>query len=108
VTDLAVPELEGHLDDVRLSISEVVTNAVLHGGLRPDIDAVRIKVGTGSDKVRITVEQPTVADVRMRAPRLSGEGPGGFGLHLLDRLADAWGYDPGPPGRVWVEFGTST
>ena len=99
-----VSELEERLDAVRLSISEVVTNAVRHGGLRPEIDAVRITVGTGPDKVRITVEQPTAADVRVGQPRLGGE-PGGFGLQLVDRVADGWGHDPGPPGRVWIEFG---
>jgi hypothetical protein len=62
-------------------------------------------VGTDPDKVRVTVEQPTVADVRIEEPRFEKENPGGFGLRLVDQVVDSWGHDPGPPGRVWLEFG---
>lgn len=88
--------------DVQLATSEIATNAVRHGRLRQDIDALRISAGTGRDAVRVTVEQPTVASVRIEEPRL-GEDAGGFGLHVVD-IADDWGHDPGPPGRVWFEF----
>jgi anti-sigma regulatory factor (Ser/Thr protein kinase) len=104
IADLGVSLLRERMDDVQLAISEIVTNAVRHGRLRQDIDAVRITVGTGHDAVRVTVEQPTVASVRIEEPRLGGEDPGGFGLHLVDHVADGWGHDPGPPGRVWFEF----
>jgi anti-sigma regulatory factor (Ser/Thr protein kinase) len=105
VAQLAVVPLRRRMDDVQLAISEVVTNAVIHGGLRWDIDAVRIVVGRGHDRVRVTVEQRTIAaGVRIGEPRLGEENPGGFGLHLVDQLADNWGHDPGPPGRVWFEF----
>ena len=106
VARLGLSQLEERMDAVRLSISEVVTNAVRHGGLRQDIDPVRIIVGAGPDTVRITVEQATAANVQVVQPRRWGEDPGGFGMHLVDQSADDWGYDPGPPGRVWIEFGT--
>ncbi len=98
VAQLVASQLAERIGAVRLSISEVVTNAIRHGDLRRDIDVVRITVGTGHDKVKVTVEQPTVADVRVGQPRLGGEDVGGFGLHLLDRIADGWGYDPVPLG----------
>jgi anti-sigma regulatory factor (Ser/Thr protein kinase) len=108
VAGLGVMHLHQRLGDVQLAISEVVTNAVRHGGLRPDIDTVRITVGNGQDTVKITVEQPTAAEgLRVEEPRL-GENPGGFGLRLVDQVVDNWGHDPGPPGRVWLEFASSS
>jgi anti-sigma regulatory factor (Ser/Thr protein kinase) len=105
VAQMGVLQLHERMDEVQLAVSEVVTNAVRHGRLRQDVDAVRITVGTGPDKVRVTVEQPTVADVMIEEPRFDKENPGGFGLHLVDQVVDNWGHDPGPPGRVWLEFG---
>jgi hypothetical protein len=29
---------------------------------------------------------------------------GGFGLRLVRASADDWGFEAGPPGRVWFEF----
>jgi anti-sigma regulatory factor (Ser/Thr protein kinase) len=105
VAQLGVLQFHQRLGDVQLAISEVVTNAVRHGGLRGGVDAVRITVGTGQDTVRITVEQPTIAEgVAVVEPRLEEENPGGFGLRLVDEVADNWGHESGPPGRVWLEF----
>jgi anti-sigma regulatory factor (Ser/Thr protein kinase) len=104
VAQMGLLQLHGRIDDVQLAISEVVSNAVRHGRLRQDVDSVRITVGTGQDKVRVTVVQPTIADVQFGEPRFETENPGGFGLLLVDRVVDSWGHDPGPPGRVWVEF----
>ena len=104
VAHLGISQLQERLDDVRLATSELVTNAVRHGRLRRDIDVIRVTVGTGEESVRVTVEQPTVADVKIAPPRI-GEEAGGFGLRLVDQFADHWGYEPGPPGRVWAEFG---
>ncbi len=105
VAQLGVLYLQHRMRDVQLAVSEIVTNAVRHGGLRPDVDAVRITVGTGEDSVTITVEQPTIAEgVEVVEPRLQEGDPGGFGLRLVDQVADSWGHDPGPPGRVWLKF----
>jgi len=41
---LGVLQLQHRIDDVQLAISDVVTNAVRYGGLRPDIDPVRVTV----------------------------------------------------------------
>jgi anti-sigma regulatory factor (Ser/Thr protein kinase) len=105
VARLGMLQLEKRMADVQLAISEVVTNAVRHGGLRWDLDRVRITVGAGQDTVRVTVEQPTIAEgVKIEEPPLRMENPGGFGLRLVDQVADHWGHDHGPPGRVWFEF----
>jgi anti-sigma regulatory factor (Ser/Thr protein kinase) len=107
VAHLGMLQLQKRMADVKLALSEVVTNAVRHGALRWDVDQVRIIVGAGQDAVRVTVEQPTIAEgVRIHEPRVGSVNPGGFGLRLVDQVVDHWGHDPGPPGRVWFEFRT--
>jgi len=55
--------------------------------------------------LRIEVVRPTPAsDVALVEPRFERGRVGGFGLKIIDSSADAWGADPGPPGKVWVEF----
>lgn len=109
VAELGVLQLRQRTDDVHLALSEVVTNAVRHGGLREGVDAVRITVETGEHAVTITVEQPTVAaGLHVGEPRFDEPEPGGFGLHLVEEAVDSWGHDAGPPGRVWLKFLSST
>lgn len=84
-----------------LLISELVTNAVVHGGCRAvlrmrlpeaDDDAVRVEVDDGSS----------------RPPcRRSAEGgdTGGRGLELVEGLADRWGWQvEGSGKRIWCEI----
>lgn len=69
-------------------------------------NTVRLVIEADEDAVRVEVEQPTMAnEVRVVEPRLDvPERIGGFGLRLVEEVADAWGYEAGPPGRVWCEF----
>jgi anti-sigma regulatory factor (Ser/Thr protein kinase) len=97
--------MDGRLADAKLGISEVVTNAVTHGKLQEGVDTLRITVDDHGDRVRMTVEQVTAAeDVRIAKRRIDDPKPGGFGLHLLSRISDDWGYELGPPGVVWFEL----
>lgn len=100
------PELGARLDDVRLAIGELVTNATMHAGLHPEQDVVRLTIEADDDRVRAEVEQSTSAlGVRPVAPRWDDvDRVGGFGLRIVEATADEWGVDPGPPGHVWVEF----
>jgi len=86
----------------RLAMSEIVTNAIRHGHLDPD-DEVHVTIDLTDAGARVAVRQPTRAEAAIRLDR-SDEG--GFGLHLLDEVADAWGVEPGPPGVVWFEIST--
>ena len=99
------PELGERHDDARLALSEIAANAVRHAGLR-DRDVVRMVIEADEDHVRVEVEQPTpAAEVRLVEPSIEApDRVGGFGLHLVDQTADRWGYEAGPPGRVWFEF----
>jgi serine/threonine-protein kinase RsbW len=98
--------LDGRLDELRLAITEVVTNAVVHGSLDVARDVIRLTIDVDGDGVRVEVEQPTTAaDGHPVSPRLGeSERAGGFGLRIVEATSDAWGVEPGPPGLVWFEF----
>ena len=101
------PALDSRSDDPRLAVTELVTNAVRHAGLGASEGLIRLRVEADDDHVRVEVEQPTSASGVHVADRLAtGVPTGGFGLRLVQASADAWGFDPGPPGRVWFEFRT--
>jgi anti-sigma regulatory factor (Ser/Thr protein kinase) len=102
------PVLDSRLDDARLAVSEIVANAVRHADLDQSRDVVQMVIEADDDHVRVEVEQRTPADgVRLVTPRLDLDRVGGFGLRLVEHTADDWGYEVGPPGRVWFEFRTS-
>lgn len=78
-----------------LVVSELVTNAVLHGG-----GAVRIRVACDHACIYISVH-----DNRTEAARLRTDNPaiGGRGLYIVDQLADRWGSTALAAGKdVWA------
>lgn len=92
-------------DEVLLCVSELVTNALLHGV--PQGRRLRLGPALCGDGV-LRVE---VADSGGGKPRLQGESEGGRedeggrGLLLVAALADRWGVESRDPGKtVWCEF----
>jgi anti-sigma regulatory factor (Ser/Thr protein kinase) len=111
---LARRALDGWLDDllgsergndVRLLTTELITNAIRHGGVS-SLEQVIVDVRTADDLLSVSVEQPTSAG--RAAIRMRDVGSGGFGLRLVDRLADDWGVVQGIPGSVWFGVRRST
>jgi serine phosphatase RsbU (regulator of sigma subunit)/anti-sigma regulatory factor (Ser/Thr protein kinase)/PAS domain-containing protein len=93
------------LRDLVLMTSEVVTNAIRHGGATGPDDRIRLRVDGDAPRVRVEVRDdgpgfdPASAAFVRAAP-----GDGGLGLGLVDRLADAWGCDrEGGSTVVWFE-----
>lgn len=88
-------------DDAMLLMSELVTNAVLHGG--PPVTVVVDCDGRG---VEVRVRDGNRALPRERPVALDAEN--GRGLHLLDVIADRWGVTPAEPhGKaVWFHLRT--
>ncbi|MEU9412127.1 ATP-binding protein [Streptomyces sp. NPDC048281] len=90
-------------DDMSLCVSELATNALLHGvppgrgfllRLRYDGDVVRVEVHDSGPGVPVAAEQADDAD------------EGGRGLVLVAALADKWGVVERALGKVvWAEFG---
>ncbi len=104
----AVGELAGRLPeelvgDVRLLVSELVTNALRHADLRDD-DRIVLAVEVREDAVRVEVRDPGSG---FDPPERVGEEPQsgtGWGLYLVSTLADRWGVETGSDTRVWFEL----
>ena len=98
------PELATRNEDVRLVISELVTNAVKYGESKPR-SPIRMVIEADEIRVRIQVDQ-TLAAVGLHAVKADPAGGriGGWGLGIAEALADSWGFEAGPPGQVWFEF----
>lgn len=104
VDAITSPAFAGRMDDATLAVSELVTNAVKHG-TSDERDEIRLMIDPDDARVRVEVEQPLPAlDVTPRDLQRNSSQGGGFGLLIVEAVADAWGVEPGPPGRVWVEF----
>jgi anti-sigma regulatory factor (Ser/Thr protein kinase) len=84
-----------------LLVSELVTNAVKYGA-GPEI----VMVVDLTDPVRVEIHDTSPGVLpRLKEPV---EGPGGRGLLLVDRLADAWGVSATAGGKsVWFRMSPS-
>jgi anti-sigma regulatory factor (Ser/Thr protein kinase) len=85
------------LEDVTLVVSELVTNAVLHG-----LGDVTLAVTMNDDAVHVEVgdDQPALPDTTARAV----DAESGRGLLLVSRLAESWGVRPDHGGKVvWAD-----
>lgn len=90
------------LDDLRLLITELVGNAVAHGGVGSH-EQVCVRVSVEGDCLHAEVIDGGMgADIRARP--LDLETPGGFGLNLVERLSDRWGVRHGRRTCVWFEL----
>ncbi|MFF0626761.1 ATP-binding protein [Streptomyces sp. NPDC004296] len=90
-------------DQLELLASELVSNAVRHGG--GDDVTVLLKVQGGSALLEVTDHSGTEP-----IPRSAGaDDEGGRGLALVGLLADVWGWYPAPRGRktVWAGLALS-
>jgi anti-sigma regulatory factor (Ser/Thr protein kinase) len=102
--------LDGSLEDlrqpVRLLITELVTNAVKHAGAGPD-RTVQVRLECSSERVRavVTDEGP---GFEPRAGLRIDPLEDGFGLALVDQLADRWGVHVDRGARVWFEIDRGT
>jgi anti-sigma regulatory factor (Ser/Thr protein kinase) len=93
------------LEDVRLLVTELITNALRHGALSPG-DHVSLKASIDDGVVRIEVRDPG-RDGEV-APRDPGPRGGGYGLFLVELLARRWGVDRRDGTVVWCELTPAT
>jgi anti-sigma regulatory factor (Ser/Thr protein kinase) len=101
VVGLAQPFVdEERIADLRLVISEVITNAVRHGGEGDMLVAVTPKQGY------LCVQVTDTGDGFAPRPRaFEPDDDGGFGLFLIERLTRRWGLTREDSNtRVWFEF----
>ena len=96
------------LEDVRLLVSELVTNAVRHAGLAPR-ERIRFKVFLCTEFARVEVHDGGPGFEQSRFERFGLEAPpleevGGRGLYLVTVLADRWGTEYSDPFCAWFEI----
>jgi anti-sigma regulatory factor (Ser/Thr protein kinase) len=88
---------------LRLLVSEVVTNAIVHGGPGIHLEVAAIMART----VRVEV-----FDTSLELPQVQTPPPGGVsgrGLQLVETLADRWGARRRADGKVvWFELRENT
>jgi anti-sigma regulatory factor (Ser/Thr protein kinase) len=85
-----------------LLVSELVTNAVIHGRT-----AATVVVHRPPDTMRVTVrdDNPALPEIG-ESPDVSAEG--GRGLLIVAKLSDRWGIEAGDGGKaVWFELGVT-
>ena len=84
-----------------LLVSELVTNTVRHGDCRPD-DTVEVLIDRDPDWLRIAVcQRAPITELQVATDREAREG--GWGLMLVDELAEEWGVD-NEPNCVWFRL----
>jgi anti-sigma regulatory factor (Ser/Thr protein kinase) len=90
------------LDDLRLLISELVTNSLRHAGVRPS-DRIGLRVERCAEKIRVRVSDPGRGFATPR-PIETIAATSGWGLRLVERIAERWGHESGPgTSFVWFE-----
>jgi anti-sigma regulatory factor (Ser/Thr protein kinase) len=92
---------DGRERDVRLLVSELVTNAVRHANLAPG-DVILLVIDVEDSVLRVEVHDPGGGFVP-RAPAPDPARPSGWGLYLVEELADRWGVDSDEQTLVWFE-----
>jgi anti-sigma regulatory factor (Ser/Thr protein kinase) len=103
----ALAELEGEIDpsvlpDVRLLVSELISNSVKYGGDGP----VRLEVTSSPERVRAEIIDQGAGFVPV-ARNDDLDKVGGWGLHLVEHLTDDWGTYEGST-HVWFEIDPRT
>ncbi len=99
--DGSIPEAAR--EDILLLMTELVTNAVRHGGVGPD-RSLSTEVRWWPGRVRVDVTDPSPAPNHFRA-RSEEDSEGGWGLYLVDQIAHRWGIKRTKfSTRVWFEL----
>jgi anti-sigma regulatory factor (Ser/Thr protein kinase) len=103
---LALSELESQVEssiafDVRLLVSELVTNSVKHAGVTED-DSILLDVNMNGEVVRVEVRDSGPGFERPVASP-PDDADEGWGLFLVEQLADQWGVDSSRRA-VWFEI----
>ena len=95
----------GNREDLLLVVSELVTNAVVHGA-----EPIRVTMVRAPERVRVEVTDGAAASSPHGNPRPPADAETGRGLSVVTRLAVAWGWraSPGRGKTVWAELPLTT
>jgi anti-sigma regulatory factor (Ser/Thr protein kinase) len=103
----ALDDLSPHLpaevlDDMRLLVSELVTNSIRHAELS-DEEWVGLHIEVAGDTVRVEVVDPGPG-FRPNVPTPVVYQESGWGLYLVEQVAHRWGVVDDGTIRVWFEI----
>ena len=87
------------LPDVRLLVSELITNSVKYGGDGP----VRLEVDASGRTLRAEIIDQGAGFTPVERDREDLDKVGGWGLHLTEQLTSRWGTFEGST-HVWFEI----
>jgi anti-sigma regulatory factor (Ser/Thr protein kinase) len=90
------------LDDVRLLVSELVTNSVRHSDGDPG-GFVGLDVKVEAERLRVEVSDPGDG-FEPRSRHDGQDAEGGWGLYLVDSLSTRWGVARARGTNVWFEI----
>jgi anti-sigma regulatory factor (Ser/Thr protein kinase) len=89
-------------EDLRLLVSELVTNSLRHAGLSErDVIHLRVSLTDGKIRVEVSDEGPGFS-LREETPSLYQAS--GWGLFLVRQIADRWGVTRNRETCVWFEL----
>jgi anti-sigma regulatory factor (Ser/Thr protein kinase) len=89
--------------DVQLLVSELVTNAVRHAGIAAGAP-INLLIDTGDGRLRVEIADGG-SGFEPDAPEPDPTRASGWGLYLVEQLADRWGVEPADPGTlIWFEI----
>jgi anti-sigma regulatory factor (Ser/Thr protein kinase) len=104
---LALADLDSKMDpstafDIRLLVSELVTNSVQHASVGAE-DSIRLHVKIKGEIVRVEVSD-NGPGFEPGDPTPNTQTDSGWGLFLVNQLADSWGVDKEAESCVWFEI----
>jgi anti-sigma regulatory factor (Ser/Thr protein kinase) len=86
------------LDDIKLMVSELVTNGIVHGSTEPDVPVMLDLLVNGHVRCRVLDRGHGFATGD------PSHGRGGWGLQVVEQLSDRWGMQCSPrQTEVWFE-----
>lgn len=86
-----------------LAVSELTTNALMHGA--GDTLCVEVTTDAGAVVVTVTDASPTPPVLQ----HVGSDSIGGRGLALVAAVSDSWGYERRPDGKsVWCRWEPAT
>ena len=107
---LALAGLEDRLDpnvlfDIRLLVSELVTNCVKHARVGPE-ESIVLTVDIHDERVRVSVvdEGPGFEPPAQPVSEAAAEAGSGWGLFLVDQLSEQWGVERRAGATVWFQL----
>lgn len=91
------------METVRLIVSELVANSVVHSGMKPGAPIhMRVKLSRAAVRIEVTDRGSTQPATGIdETDHLPQENPG---MYLVAQLADRWGVEMHDNRTVWAEL----